>query len=334
MSDRRLTLAIADYDRVAALADGRVTVPGVELELRTLAPSETFYRMLHEDAFDVSEMSLSSFLIAREQGREWTAIPVFPNRTAFHTSLFVHERSGIQSPEELRGKRIGLPEYQMTAAVWTRGALAHDFGVDPTSVEWFIERRPELSHGGETGFRPAPGIRVSQVPEGETLHSMLVAGEVEAVMPSPYPGMASRLNRTSAHDLRATPGVRRLFADPWAEAVRTYRKHGFLHCNHTVVVQNRHLEQDPDLAMNLFLAFSEAKRLAYDSVRRIERSSLLMAGPRLDEQQEVFGDDPFPYGFESSAAALRTLAGYSHEQGLTSVPAVVENLFASSTLAT
>ncbi|MCI2422235.1 hypothetical protein MOQ72_32865 [Saccharopolyspora sp. K220] len=334
MSDQRLSLAIADYDRVAALADGRVAVPGAELDVRTLAPSETFYRMLNEDAFDVSEMSLSSYLIARQQGRAWTAIPVFPNRNAFHLGLYVSERSGIRRPEELRGRRVGLTEYQVTAAVWTRGVLAHDFGVDPTAVEWYVERTPELSHGGETGFRPAPGVQVHPMPSGQTLESMLVAGELDAVLPSPYPGMASRLNRTSEHDLKRIPGVRRLFADPWAEAARVYREHGFLHCNHTVVVQNRHLERDPDLALNLFRAFVEAKQLAYDDLRRLERSSLLLGGPRLDDQQEVFGDDPFPYGFAGSAKALRTLVGYSHEQGLISAKPEVEDLFATSTLDT
>jgi len=163
---------------------------------------------------------------------------------------------------------------------------------------------------------------------------MLVAGELDAVLPSPYPGMASRLIRTSAHDLRVTPGVRRLFADPWAEARRIYREHGFLHMNHTVVVRNEHLERDPDLALHLFHAFSDAKRAAYDQVRRLERASLLLAGPRLDEQAEIFGDDPFPYGFTGTATALRTLAGYSHEQGLIRALPRIEDLFAATTLDT
>ena len=332
-----LRLATADYDRVAALADGRVTVDGIELDVQYLAPSETFYRMLSANEFDLSEMSLSSFLISREaaaQGWDWTAIPVFPQRTAFHTSIYVREDAGIEQPGDLKGKRFGLTEYQVTAAVWTRGTLQDDFGVDPSEVEWFIERSPELSHGGETGFQAPPGVSVTHITGGKTLQSMLIDGELDAILPSPYPGMASRLNRTDEGDLGAVPGVRRLFPDPWAELVRYYQQHGFLHANHTIVVQDRHLEADPDLARRLYEAFCEAKSLAYEGLQSLVRSSLLLGGVRLQQQRRVFGGDPFPYGFAANREALETLARYSADQGLTAKPADVQSLFAPQTLDT
>ncbi len=334
MTELSLRLAIADYDRVAALADGRVTVPGADLKVETLAPSETFYRMLAHDEFDVSEMSLSSYLIAREQGRPWTAIPVLPHRTAFHTSIYVREDGGISTPADLAGRRFGLTEYQVTAAVWMRGVLEHDFGVSPDRVEWFVERAPELSHGGETGFQAPAGVRVTHLPAGETLHSMIERGDLDAVLPSPYPGMASRLNRTHEGNLRRIPGVRRLFPRPWDEAARIFNEHGFLHANHTVVVQNHHLDAHPGLARRLFDAFVEGKQMAYDGLRTLGRSSLLLGSVLLEEQQAVFGDDPFPYGLAANRQALHTLAAFSCEQGLTRAPADVDALFSAEVLDT
>lgn len=334
MTSPSMRLAIADYDRAAALADGRVAVEGVDLTVEHLAPSETFYRMLAHDEFDLSEMSLSSYLIARERGRAWTAIPVLPHRTAFHTGIYVREDAGITEPADLAGKRFGLTEYQVTAAVWMRGVLTHDFGVDPTQVEWYVERAPELSHGGETGFEPPEGVHIARLPDGETLYSMILRGELDAVLPSPYPGMASRLNRTEEGDLQAAPGIRRLFADPWAEAARVFSSQGFLHANHTVVVQNHHLEADPQLARRLFDAFVESKELAYAALQGLGRSSLVLGAVRLEEQQEVFGDDPFPYGLAANRQALDALTAYSFEQGLTDAPAPVESLFSTRTLDT
>ena len=337
VSTPTLRLATADYDRVAALADGRVSVEGIDLDVQYLAPSETFYRMLSANEFDVSEMSLSTFLISREsaeQGWAWTAIPVFPQRTAFHTSIYVREDAGIQEPGDLKGKRFGLTEYQVTAAVWTRGTLQDDFGVAPSDVDWFIERSPDLSHGGETGFQAPSGVSLTSITGGKTLQSMLIDGELDAILPSPYPGMASRLNRTDEADLGAIAGVRRLFPDPWAEMVRYYQRHGFLHANHTIVVQDRHLEADPDLARRLFDAFCAAKSLAYEELQSVVRSSLLLGAVRLEQQRRVFGEDPFPYGFAANREALQTLARYSADQGLTAKPAAVESLFAPQTLDT
>ncbi|HWL97664.1 MAG TPA: hypothetical protein VNP20_09970 [Nocardioidaceae bacterium] len=333
MSRKPLSLAIADYDRVAALADGTVRPDGVDLQVRTLAPSETFYRMLKDDEFDVSEMSLSSFLIARQLGRDWTAIPVFPFRAGFHVGVYIREDSGVQTPADLAGRRFGMPEYQMTAALWIRGALQHDFGLDLRDVEWCIERTRSLSHGGETGFSPPPGINITDL-EGATLSELLVAGELDAVMPSPYPGMASRLNRTDAAALAASPGIRRLFADPAAEVDRYYQAHGFLHMNHTVVVQSRHVRDDPGLPMRLHDAFVTAKEESYAGMDRFRKCNLVHGGLMLERQRLVYGEDPFPYGLAANKHALETLVQYSAEQGLIPSAPQVTDLFHESTLGT
>lgn len=308
------TVALADYDRTAALADGRAAPSSIELAVEHLAPSEIFYRMLKEEAFDLSEMSLSSLLIAREQGRAFTAIPVFPYRHCFHTSVFV--RDGIEDPSQLVGKRFGLTEYQVTAALWTRGVLEQDFGLDLREVTWFVERSPKLSHGGETGFTPPEGIIVEQVPEGETLGSMLAAGTLDAALPSPYPGMASRLNRTEEGDLARMDGVSRLFRDPIAEARRYVREHGFLHFNHVVVLRDELIRRVPGVAREVYDAFVESKRLAYADRERLRRSMLLFAHLHLEEQERVHGDDPFPYGYAINEAPLERLIDFSYRQGL------------------
>lgn len=334
MPDLRLTLATASYDRVKPLADGTVRPEGIELDVKYSAPSETFYKMLKFDEFDVSEMSFSSYLIARSQGREWTAIPVFPFRNLFHLSIYCRPEAGIEQPTDLHEKRFGLTEYQVTAALWARGSLQHDFGVDLARVRWFVERSPELSHGGVTGFRPPPGISIEQVPENETLHSLLDRGELDAILPSPYPGMKSRLNRTDEIALADTGKASRLFREPRAEAERYVERNGFLHANHTVVIRNQVLEKNPWVADSLYSAFQEAKAATYASLDYLRRSSLVFSGVYLDEERRLLGADPFPYGIEANRKALDTLFGYSHEQGFIPEKPSLESLFAATTLET
>ena len=331
MSDLHLTLAMADYDRTAALRDGSVKPAGINLTYLVSPPSETFWRMLKFDEFDAAEMSLSSFLIARGQGRAWTAIPVFPFRAFFHTYVFVRADSNIRQPSDLAGRRFGLPEYQMTAAVWVRGVLQNDFGVPPTKIRWFVDRSPSLSHGGQTGFTPPNGVSIERVPEGERLFSLLVGGELDAVMTSPYPGMPSMLNHTDLTELSRSPQVRLLFDDPVAESVRYFRTHGFSHINHTVVVQNRILEKHPWVALNLYNAFTQAKQRSYAEMGYLLRSNVMAAFGVLEAQRRTFGEDPFPYGLANNRTALQTLAGHSLEQGLVRTRVEVDELFAATT---
>ncbi|MGH9196647.1 MAG: hypothetical protein ACRD1T_13000, partial [Acidimicrobiia bacterium] len=303
-----LTLCMADYDRTAALRDGSVKPEGISLKYVVSSPSETFWRMLRSDEFDVSEMSLSSFLIARSQGRAWTAIPVFPFRAFFHTLIFVRADSTIGGPGDLEGKHFGLPEYQMTAAVWTRGVLEHEFHVPASAIRWHVERKPALSHGGLTGFTSPPGVAIERIPDGETLASLLVSGQLDAVMTSPYPGMKSILNETDLLQLSRLPHVRPLFPEPVAEGIRYYRTHGFSHINHTVIVQDRILRDHPWVALSLLRAFEEAKQVGYRRIDSLLRSSLLFAFGCLQTQREIFGDDPYPYGIRANRKALERLA--------------------------
>ena len=329
-----LTLAIADYDRVKPLADGIVKPEGIKLNMVYSAPSETFYKMLHSEEFDSSEMSMSTYLIAKSQGKAWTGIPVFPNRSYFHTSIYCNKDSGITHPKDLEGKSFGVPEYQVTAAVWMRGALQHDFDVDLKKIHWYVERGKELSHGGETGFKPPQGIEINQIPPEETMISLLESGKLDAVMPSPYSDMQSRLNRTNEYNLQKSPRIKRLFDDPFVEGKRYFRKNGFAHINHMVICKDSILKANPWVAMSLYRAFEESKKLTYSRIMYLLRSSLVFAGAYLEEERKIFGDDPYPYGFATSSKAIETLISYSLEQGLTNKRINPSEIFAKDTLST
>jgi 4,5-dihydroxyphthalate decarboxylase len=331
MPDLDLTLAMADYDRTAALRHGTVKPEGIALRYLVSPPSETFWRMLKNNEFDVSEMSFSSLLIALSKGRSWTVLPVFPFRSFFHTTVVVRAEAGVERPEDLAGKRFGLPEYQMTAAVWTRGVLAHDFGVPPSAIRWFVERRPGLSHGGQTGFTAPPGVAVEPLADGDTLGAALAGGRLDAIMGSPYPGMRSRLNATDLLQLSRSPGVRLLFGDPVAEGVRFFQKHGFSHINHVVIVQDDICRRHRWVPHSLFKAFMRSKEDAYAHIDALLRTSLIGAFGHLHAQRQVFGDDPYPYGLRANLKALTTLAAYEHEQGLVPQPIAIETLFDPST---
>jgi 4,5-dihydroxyphthalate decarboxylase len=284
------------------------------LDLSFLAPSETFYRMLKFDEFDISEMSLSSYLIARAQGKEWTASPVFSFRGFFHINMYRNAEVSIEEPRDLEGKRVGLTEYQVTAAVWMRGALQHRFGLDLRKIKWFVERTPEMSHDGVTDFHPPKGISIERIPPEETLHSLLEAGELDAILPSPYPGMASQLNRTDELRFQRSPKIKRLFQDAKDEAISYFRQTSLLPINHTIIIKNSILEAHAGVAMSLYRAFQEAKALTYERLNYLRRSSLIFSGLSPEEERELFGDDPYPYGLEANRCVLETLIDYSHEQ--------------------
>ena len=208
-----------------------------------------FWRQLRFAEFDVSEMSMSSLIIAVSRGdTRWVAIPVFTMRKFFHTSIIVRTDSGIAAPADLRGKRIGVPEYQQTWAIWSRGVLQHEFGVHARDIEWFMERNPDKSHGGATGFTAPPGVRVNQIPPTTNMGEMLLRGELDGSL---HYLVDNNLVDRSTVDVSGV--TRYLFPDPAAEGRRFYAKTGLFPINHTVVVRRSLLEQPSlDRAQPLF----------------------------------------------------------------------------------
>jgi 4,5-dihydroxyphthalate decarboxylase len=330
-----LSFISAFNERVEPLMDGTVQPEGLELIPTYSHPAETFWRQLKFQEFEVSEMSLSSYLIARSQGVEMVALPVFPSRRLFHTELSYHLDSGVKEPGDLTGKRIGVAEYQQTAALWMRGILEHDFGVSQYKVDWYMERSEELSHGGATRFAPPPGISFHRIPPDKSLASMLVHHELDAALVlGPWARAANVMDRSSR-----IPGsgadwskVKPLFPDRMAEAARFFKKHGFVPANHTYIIRGDIQRKYPWVAFNLYAAFVKAKALAWEKLVERIPSALFFGREYLAMTQTIFDDDPFPYGLKANRPMVELIVEYSHEQGLTPKKMKVEELFAESTL--
>jgi 4,5-dihydroxyphthalate decarboxylase len=326
-SSLELSIALSDNERTRPLIEGRVVPQGIKLVPTMVHPSEMFWRQLRFAEFDVSEMSMSSLIISVSRGdTRWVAIPVFTMRKFFHASIIVRTDAGIATPADLRGKRIGVPEYQQTWAIWSRGVLQHEFGVHPRDIEWFMERNPEKSHGGATGFS-APGVRLHYIPPSTNIGEMLLRGELDgALLYLVHPNLVDR----STADVSGV--TRYLFPDPAAEGRRFYAKTGLFPINHTVVVRRSLLERYPWVALNLYSAFVAAKeeiaRYGNSYLHWYFETGLLDGGV----ERTLAESDPLAYGFKASRAVLETIAQYVHEQGLSTRQVKVEELFAASTL--
>jgi 4,5-dihydroxyphthalate decarboxylase len=323
-----LSIALSDNERTRPLIEGTVAAQGIKLLPTMIHPSEMFWRQLRFGEFDISEMSMSSLIISRSRGDDrWVAIPVFTMRKFFHTSIIVRADSGIATPADLRGKRIGVPEYQQTWAIWSRGILQHEFGVHPREIEWFMERNPDKSHGGATGFRAPPGVRVNQIPASSNIGEMLVRGELDGALH--YLVDKNLVDRSTADISGVT---RYLFPDPAAEGRRYFAKTGLFPINHGVVVRRSLLQSHPWIALNLYSAFLAAKQeIAAHGRSYLQwyfETGLLDA----DVERALGRHDPLAYGVKASRAVLETITQYVHEQGLSERRVALEEIFAPSTM--
>jgi 4,5-dihydroxyphthalate decarboxylase len=329
MSKLQLSMAMGSNERSRPVIDGRVQPDGIDLMSSALHGSEIFWRQLHFQDFDISEMSLSSLLIATAQGnRDWVGVPVFTSRQFFHTGIWVRTESGIREPADLKGKRVGVPEYQQTAALWARGVLKHEFGVDATDLEWFMERTPERSHGGATGFQPPAGVKLNRIPAEKNIGAMMMSGELDAtLLYLTDPNLVDR----SRVVFEGNPHVQYLFPDRTAEGKRYFRKTGIFPINHGMVVRRSVYEQHPWVALNIFNAFRQAKEQVATQTRQLV-STHVQLGLVPDGTAEGLQQDTYPYGVKSNQKVLETVCQYSHEQGLTPRVLGLDEIFAPSTL--
>ena len=310
MPNLKLTLACGRYDRTQPLIDGRVTPEGVDLTFLPLNPGETFYRMLNYGDFDVSEMSLSSFTILRsEDDTRFVAIPVFPSRVFRHNAVYLRADSKIETPEELKGKRIGVGDYQMTAAVWVRGFLMHEHGVQPKDVTW-VAGKPVRA------IKPPEGVRIEPMPADTTLESMLERGEIDALATVVIP---DGLGKT----------MRRLFPDFRAVETAYFRKTGIFPIMHTFVLKRELYEQNPWLAVSIYRAFCKARDLAYRIT--YDTDALTVSLPwvidEVEQTHKIFGRQIWDYSVEGSRPTLEALMSYLDEQQLTRRKISVDELF-------
>ena len=334
MSKLTLGFISAFNERVEPLMNGTIEAEGIELIPTYSHPAETFWRQLKFGEFEVAEMSMSSFLIARSQGADMIALPVFPSRRLFQTELSYHVDSGITKPEDLADKRLGVAEYQQTAALWIRGILEHDFGVSQYKIHWYMERSEEMSHGAATGFKPPAGISFNRIAPNKSLASTLLENELDvAHVASPWVLQANALDRSSRIAGKGDwSKIKPLFPDRMAEGARFYKQHGFLPVNHAYIIRGDIYKKYPWVAFNLYTGFVKAKALAREQLLERIPSALFFAPEYAAMTREMIGDDPFPYGIKANKAMLDTIIAFSHEQGLTPRKMTVEELFAQSTL--
>lgn len=330
-----LSFITTKHDLVAPIVSGEVEVEGATLATTLSDPSEAIWRQLHYGEFDIGEMSLSSFLIAREQRDDLVPIPVFPGRRFMQIELFYRKDAGITGPESLKGKRIGVAEYQQTSSLWVRGLLEDDFGVSQYDLKWFMERTDDVSHGAATGFEPPKGISLTRLSGGETLDQLLFSGRID-VCPAGRalhhePNLVDKVTHISKSDWET---VAPLFPDPFAEGRRFVQKHGFVPANHLIVIRRETHEKYPWLAFNLYMACDKSRQLAQKRTRAAIPSYLLFRGEMLSLAQSVAGNDPFVYGLRANEPMLKTAIRYSVNQGLTKDAVDPADLFPPSVRST
>lgn len=325
MSDLKLSLAMGDYDRTRAIYDGRVRIDGVDPICMLLSPEEMFFRAFRHQAFDISELSLSSYSISVARGEpHYVAIPVFLSRAFRHTSGYIRTDRGIFKPSDLIGRRIGIAEYQLSANVWFRGILEDEYGVKPSDIEW-------VRGGMDTAGRPEkikvqlpPDIRVSEAPEGATLNQMLIDGEIDG-----FVGPRSPRCFDEGH-----PNIGRLFPDTVGEAEGYYRKTGIFPIMHVLGIRRSLADQHPWLPGALFKAFSQSKALAQEALADTSATKVTMpfVEDNLARARALMGPDIWSYGFLPNVKTLETFLGYHYAQGLSPRQVAADELFHPATV--
>jgi 4,5-dihydroxyphthalate decarboxylase len=325
MAKLRLSIACSNYDRTRALLEGRIPVDGIELTCLDLPIEETFFRMLRHYEFHVAEMSLSSYVLSlfAEKPR-LIAIPVFPSRFFRHSCIFVNRESGIREPKDLIGKRVGTPEYQMTAGVWIRGILSDEYQVPVSSVTYFRGGEEEPGRPEKLRLSLPPEIRLESIPPKKTLSAMLDAGEIDALYTARMPSSF----------VRGSGNVRRLFENYPAVERDYYSKTKIFPIMHTVVIRRDVYEKSPWVAQSLYKAFARAQQEAYKELYEAGALSVMLPWlvQHVEETRALMGTDFWPYGLEPNAHTLATFLRYSFEQGLSKRLLKPEDLFAPETL--
>jgi 4,5-dihydroxyphthalate decarboxylase len=325
MAKLRLTLACWEYDRTRALVDGSVAPDGIDLNCLTLHVEETFFRMLRHREFDVAELSLSSYAVsAARDNPPFIAIPVFPSRFFRHGSIFVSAKSGIREPKDLVGRKVGVPEYQMTAPVWIRGILQDEYGVDAASVDYRSGGEEQTGRDEKIKLDLPPKFKLQPIGPTQTLSQMLADGEIDALHTARIPST-----------FVTRPGtVRRLFEN-YVDVERDYfRRTKIFPIMHTVAIRRDVYEANRWIARSLYQAFAEAKRRTLENLYTTSALTTMLPWQiaQVEEARREMGEDWWPYGFAPNRHVLETFLRYHHEQGLSKRLLTPEELFAPETL--
>jgi len=323
MAQLELTMALSHYDRHLPLFDGSVQAEGVDLQVLEVGQSnplkhgqDRHERMLQKGEFDICELSLSSYLIAKSRGMPFTAIPVFPRRLFSLSQMWVNVNAGINSPRDLIGKKVGLSTFQTTLSVLAKGDLQSEYDVPWRKIDWYISKNEAVP------IKPIEGVKMQLLKSGQKIGAMLEKGEIDALM-VPHPPKEA---------LRGGGNIRRLFADPKAEETKYFRKNGYYPIMHVVAFKDDVLANDPWLAKTVAEAFDKAKEACMEYYDDPNWSRFVWGRHLFEEERAAFGDDPWPHGIRKNRANLERFIGYSLDQGLMEKMLGIDELFAASTL--
>jgi 4,5-dihydroxyphthalate decarboxylase len=315
-----ITIACGNYDRTRAIYDGRVRVEGCEVTYLPLYPEEIFFRAFRYQEFDVSELSFSSYIRMVAAGScPYVGIPAFVSRLFRHSGMYVRADTGIREPKDLKGKRIGVPEYQITAVVWMRGIMQHEYGVLPTDIHWRSGGQEEPGRGERTPLKPIAGLDLKPIGKEQTLVGMLRNGELDALFTA----------RGPSSFLRGEPHIKRLFPNTRAVEQAYYEKTRMFPIMHLVGLRKELVEKYAWLPSSVYKTFCEAKALAM--IDLLDINALMVTHPWLiaetEETMAVMGEDFWSYGIHENMREITALTQYLHEQGLVERRVTVEELF-------
>ena len=326
----QLSLGMANNPRTRAILEGKVKPDGIDFICTPVHASELFWRQLRFADFDVSEMSMSGHLMAVAAGdRTWVGLPIFTTRRMFQVGVLVRKDRNIDKPADLVGRKMGVPEYQQTAALWTRGYLQHEYGIFPRDMEFWMERNDDHSQGAAMGFKPPADVKLNFIPNDTNMGEMLLQGKLDGALR--YLAGTDNLVDRSNVDLYRHPDFKTLFPDPHAEGVRFYQKTGIYPINHCMVIKREIAEKHPWTILNIFKAFQRANEIA--EKQRMEAVGYhLETGLLPPDARKALATPLIRHGIAANRKVLETTAQYSHEQGLTPRLVGIDELFAPSVM--
>jgi 4,5-dihydroxyphthalate decarboxylase len=319
MSKLPLTIAISRYDHVADVLNGRVPVEGIDLNPLDLPLHDIFFRFIHFNDFDIGEISMAKYVSMRSQGNDsLIALPVFPSRVVRHSSIYVRRNGSVKSPADLRGRRVGVPEWAQTAAVYSRGMLMHEYGVDLASIEWVQAGQDQAGRREKVALKLPAGLKVTPVHD-KSLSDMLINGELDALLLAQPPQIY----------LKGHPNIVRMFED-FVDIERGYvEKTGIIPIMHTIAVRKAVLDQHPWVAANLLHAFTKAKNLSVERALYAGMTyyPILWGFEHARRSQHLFDGEYWPYGVEGNRRTLDVFLQYAFEQGVCHRLLKAEELF-------
>lgn len=318
MTKLNLSLAVGPYDRTRALVDGTVQIDGVEPACMTLSPEEIFFRAFRQAEFDICELSLSSFTVKTAQGGgPYVGVPAFVSRAFRHTSIYVRT-DRIKKPSDLKGKKIGLPEYQLTANVWARAILEDDYGVKPSDIQWVRGGIEEAGRPEKISIKLPSDVKLEDAPPGKSISALLAEGAIDGFMAPRPPSLPKN-----------TPNVGWLFPDPVAAAMDYFKRTSIFPIMHIVGVRRELADKHPWLPGAVFKAFEQSKAvaLAQLSDTSATKVTLPFIEERLGEARALMGEDFWSYGLNANRKTLETFLRHHHSQGLSSRLVTPEELF-------